>query len=520
MDVIVFPIAGGKDRAEVAGDFGEDFSKPLYRCGIEHTASVFGHKDQIHMKRRYDMPACAILHLAPSWTKCDNAIMETIRGFVYTLYPTAEQREALARTAGVVRLVYNLALEQRRTWSGRPYKGGPSRSFSAMGLSGELSELRKSFDWIGAVSQTTQNQALIDLDRAFSNFFEGRARYPRPRKKGRDDAFRHVGREVSVRKLNARWSEVKVPKIGWIRYRDTRPLPSPGNNSGENPRRPDIRSATLRAVPGGGWQISIAVRFEIAERPAPNAAIGVDRGVAIPFALSTGEMVHLPKTMARREATMRRAQKTLSRRKRGSRRHAKAQRRLARLKASNARARMDLAHRLTRRLACEAGLVAIEDLKIGNMTASARGTIEEPGRNVRQKAGLNRAILNVGWHAFERLLAYKLEESGGVLTKVRPHYTSQECATCGHVDKESRKSQAAFVCTACGASANADINAARTILARALSGEEIRRMNTTSLDAEASTSVACEASTLLAMARFNAGIMATGNPRPSGRGRC
>jgi putative transposase len=181
---------------------------------------------------------------------------------------------------------------------------------------------------------------------------------------------------------------------------------------------------------------------------------------------------------------------------------------------------MDLAHRLTRRLAREAGLVAIEDLKTRSMTASARGTVEEPGRNVRQKAGLNRAILNVGWHAFERLLAYKMEESGGVLTKVRPHYTSQECAACGHVDKENRKSQAVFVCTACGASANADINAARTILARALSGEEPRRMNTTSLDVEAQASAACEASTLLAMSRLDAGIMAAGNPRPSGRGRC
>lgn len=446
--------------------------------------------------------------------------METIRGFVYTLYPTATQREALARTAGVVRLVYNLALEQRRTWGGRPYKGGPARSFSAMGMSGELSELRKSVDWIGAVSQTAQNQALIDLDRAFTNFFEGRAGYPRPRKKGRDDAFRHVGREISVRKLNARWSAVKVPRIGWVRYRDTRPLPAPDHGPGEKPKRPDIRSATLRALPGGGWQISIAVRFEIAERPVPEAAIGVDRGVAIPFALSTGEMVRLPETMARREASMRRAQKALSRRKRGSRRYARAQRRLARLKASNARARMDLAHRLTRRLSCEAGLVAIEDLKIRNMTASARGTVEEPGRNVRQKAGLNRAILNVGWHAFERLLAYKLEESGGVLTRVRPHHTSQECAACGHVGKENRKSQAVFVCTACGASANADINAARTILARALSGDELRRMNTTSLDVEASASAACEASTLLAMSRLDAGVMATGNPRPSGRGRC
>lgn len=448
------------------------------------------------------MSSCAIFHLAIPWAKSYLANMDVIRGFVYTLYPTAEQREALAQTAGVVRLVYNLALEQRRTWAGRPYKGGPSRNFGAKGLSGELSDLRKSVDWIGAVSQTAQNQALIDLDRAFANFFEGRAGYPRPRRKGRDDAFRHVGREIAVRKLNARWSEVKVPKIGWVRYRDTRPLPPRG--AAADRIDPDIRSATLRAVPGGGWQISIAVRFEIAQRPVPTAAIGVDRGVAIPFALSTGEMVHLPETMARREDAIRRAQKALSRRTRGSRRYAKAQRRLARLRASNARSRLDVSHRLTRRLAREAGLVAIEDLKIRNMTASACGTLEDPGRQVRQKAGLNRAILNVGWHAFERLLAYKMEECGGVLTKVSPHYTSQECAACGHIDKESRKNQAVFVCTSCGASANADINAARNILARAFSDEEYRRWNTPLLDVEASASAAYEASTHLNTGQFDA----------------
>lgn len=416
--------------------------------------------------------------------------MEGIRGHVYTLKPTPEQEILLGQTAGVVRLVYNLALEQRRTFGGRPYKGGPSRNFGSMGMSGELSELRREFAWIGAVSQTAQIQALRDLDRAYANFFEGRAGYPRPRKRGENDAFRHVGREVAVRRLNAKWSEVKIPKIGWIRYRDTRPL-RPGEGGEVR-----IRNATLRRLAGGGWEISIATLCWIEERALPAAAVGVDRGVTIPYALSSGEMILMPEAVGRRRVAQRRAAKALSRRKRGSKRYAQARQRLARLRARDSRTRAHVAHVLSRQLVRDFGLVAIEDLKIRNMTASAAGTVAAPGARVAQKAGLNRAILNVGWHALERMLSYKLEETGGVLVKVPAAYTSQTCAACGHVDARSRESQAVFCCTACGEAANADINAAKTILARALRGQaDGGRGNTPSLDVEASASAAFEAST-------------------------
>jgi putative transposase len=130
------------------------------------------------------------------------------------------------------------------------------------------------------------------------------------------------------------------------------------------------------------------------------------------------------------------------------------------------------------------------------MTASARGTVDAPGSWVAQKSGLNRSILKVGWHALERMLAYKLEETGGALVKVPAAYTSQTCAACGHVDAGSRESQATFRCTSCGEAANADVNAARTILDRALRGQaEDGRGNTPSLDVEASASAAFEAST-------------------------
>ncbi|WP_051357687.1 RNA-guided endonuclease InsQ/TnpB family protein [Leisingera caerulea] len=187
-----------------------------------------------------------------------------------------------------------------------------------------------------------------------------------------------------------------------------------------------------------------------------------------------------------------------------SRRYAAARARLAKLKGKQARIRAHAAHVLSRDLAGRFGLVAIEDLKIRSMTRSARGTREAPGRNVAQKSGLNRSILGIGWHALERMLGYKLEETGGVLVKVPAAYTSQTCAACGHVDARSRESQALFACTACGSEANADTNAARNILDRALNPDRYRRGNTPLLDVEASALAACEASTRLKRQQLDA----------------
>lgn len=512
--MIVLAIAGFERGAEVIADVMKNRLQVLNSGVIQYAASVFGHKDQMHMKCANDMSSGAIFHLETSQAKTHILHMETIRGFIYTLRPTQEQKSLLAQTAGVTRLVYNLALEQRRTWGGRPYGGGTSRNFRYQGMSGELSALRKAFDWIGAVSQTAQIQSLIDLDRAYTNFFEGRAKYPRPRKKGLNDSFRHVGREIKTRRLNGKWSEVKIPKIGWVLYRDTRSLPTGGNQA------PDIRNATLRRRGDGAWEISIAVRYEFEAQDTPAACVGIDRGVAIPFALSTGAVTYLPDTIARREKRIRRARKVLSRRKRGSKRYAQARRRLSKMTLQNARARNHTAHALTRRLASCFGMVAIEDLKIKNMTASARGTIEEPGSRVAQKAGLNRAILNVGWHSFEQKLGYKMEEFGGLIIKVDPRNTSRTCSGCGHVDAKSRKNQAAFVCTACGIGHNADVNAARNILARALARNEDRRWNTPLLDVEGKALAPAEASTHNPANGFNGHVTDMEIPVSSGRGRC
>jgi putative transposase len=160
----------------------------------------------------------------------------------------------------------------------------------------------------------------------------------------------------------------------------------------------------------------------------------------------------------------RRAQRVLARRKRGSSRHAKARRRVAALQARAARIRQDWRHKASLAIPRRFATVVLEDLATRNMTRSARRTVEAPGTNVCQKAGLNRAILEQGWHGFETVLAYKLEERGGYLCKVDPRHTSQTCSACAAVDRESRESQASLRCCQCGLRAHADHNAAINIL--------------------------------------------------------
>jgi len=165
---------------------------------------------------------------------------------------------------------------------------------------------------------------------------------------------------------------------------------------------------------------------------------------------------------ARERIRLRRLQRTLARAKRGSNRRGRVKHAIARLRARETDRRKDWAEKTSTDIARRFDVIRVEDLQIGNMTCSARGTRDNPGRNVRQKAGLNRGILRSGWG----LLVRRLEDKApGRVEKIRPAFTSQRCSACGHVDAESRESQARFVCTACGFACHADVNAARNIAA-------------------------------------------------------
>ena len=254
--------------------------------------------------------------------------------------------------------------------------------------------------------------------------------------------------------MPSKWSEVRLPKIDRVRYRDTRPLVGTSNN------------VTINRTPSG-WHIrfDLAIEHDAPATPLP-AQVGIDRRVAETLALSTGEMLTLPSSLAVLDCRKRKAQRMLARRKRGSVRYANQRRRVAAIQARQGRIRKDWRHRVTRDLGKRFGTVVLERLNIKSMTASAKGTLANPGNMVRQKAGLNRSILNQGWHIFETLFSYKLEERGGYLCKVPAQYTSQTCSECGTVDGKSRDLQASFVCRHCGHHMNADHNAAINILRR------------------------------------------------------
>jgi len=368
-----------------------------------------------------------------------------LRGFRFKMAPTAKQEILFRQFSGVCRLVYNLALEQRQAW-GRAHRIGYVQQAA------DLTRLRAEFEWVASVSQTCQQQALRDLGKAFANFFAGRGEYPTPRKKRVNDSFRFQGREVAVERLNRNWGRVRLPKIGWVRFRWTRAV--------------EGRLLNVTVSPDAlGWHVSFACEIEHGAPANIAPPVGIDRGVTHALALSDGTFADMP--VERLRVLDRRARKhsrALARCKRGSNRRKKVRARLSATKAKAARIRKHFNHVQSSRIANVFGTVAVEELRAANMTRSARGTVEQPGRNVRAKAGLNRAILEQGWHQFATFLSYKLEANGGFLVSIPAAYTSQTCSCCGSISRHHRKSQAVFECSDCGHSANADTNAAINIL--------------------------------------------------------
>ena len=377
--------------------------------------------------------------------------MKISRGYKFKLDPTDAQAKAFARNVGVCRVVYNLALEQRRDHY-RQFRRATGFGISFASQCRELTELRAEVDWIAEGSLTAQQQALRDLATAYSNFFAGRADYPTFRRKGINESFRYQGREVAFRRLNKSWGVAKLPKIGEVRFRWTREIPG------------KLKNVTISLDPLG-WHISFATEREEAVARHTGPAVGIDRGVVEPIAYSDGTFAAFPKVQIKRlEKSARKAANGLSRCTKGSNRRKVAKARVAALRARMARVRKHFNHVETARLARMFGVVCLEALRIRNMTATAKGTVEEPGKNVAQKAGLNRSMLEIGWYQFHTFLEYKIAAAGGEVRLVTAAYTSTDCSCCGMREKTNRKSQAVYECADCGSAMNADTNAAINIL--------------------------------------------------------
>ncbi len=367
----------------------------------------------------------------------------------YRLLPTPAQQAVLRDHCGHARYVWNLAVEQHAHWH-------PGRT-SAPGYLAQCRQLtaaRAGHPWLAAGSQTVQQQALRDFARAMAAFFDPANPAGRPswRKAGRDEGFRIVGRgaQWDVRRVSRKAGQVWVPKAGWVRFRWSRAVP------------PGAKSYRVTRDRAGRWHVAFAVIPDPVPAPGNGQVVGIDRGVVVSVALSTGEMLRCPALTGRERIRLRRLQRTLARAGRGSERRGRVRHAIARLRARETDRRKDWAEKVSTDIARRFGVIRVEDLQIGNMTRSGKGTRADPGRNVRAKAGLNRGILGSGWG----LLVRRLEDKApGRVEKIRPAFTSQRCSACGQVDPKSRESQAVFRCTACGFACHADVNAARNIAA-------------------------------------------------------
>jgi putative transposase len=344
------------------------------------------------------------------------------------------------------RFVWNLAVEQHAHWH-------PGRT-SAPGYleqCRQLTQARAEYPWLAAGSQMVQQQALRDLAQAMARFFGSTHGRPSWRKAGRHEGFRIVAlKPGEVRRLSRHVGEVPVPKAGWVRFRWSRAVP------------PGVKSYRMTRDRAGRWHVAFAAVPEPIPAPRNGLAVGIDRGVAVSAALSTDELLRVSGLGGAERTRLLRLERKLARARRGSNRRTWVKRAIARLRVRETDRRKDWAEKASTDIARRFDLIRVEDLQIKNMTRSAKGTRGDPGRNVRQKAGLNREILRSGWG----ILARRLEEKApGRVEKVNPAFTSQRCSACRHADRKSRESQASFQCTACGFACHADVNAAKNIAA-------------------------------------------------------
>ena len=367
----------------------------------------------------------------------------------YRLEPEPGQAAALAELCAHARFVWNLGQEQRGMY--RPGRG-PTPGFAEQCR--QLTEARKAEPWLAAGSQTAQQQALRDLDQAWRNFFAGTHRRPTWRKAGQHEGFRIAGPQASrAGQVSRKWSRVLIPKVGWVRFRRSRPVP-------------DAKSYRVTRDRAGRWHIAFAAIPAPVPGPGTGEIAGVDRGVAVSAALSTGDLLKCPGLRPGERDRLRRLERKSARQRVRGRKTSNRLRRtyaaIAELKAREADIRKDWAEQVSTSLARRFDVIRIEDLSIRGMTRPARDTIAGPGRNVRQKAGLNRGILAASWGLLARRLEHK---AGDRVQKVRAAYTSMTCNACGHCEPGNRESQAAFLCLKCGHRSHADVNAARNIAA-------------------------------------------------------
>lgn len=370
--------------------------------------------------------------------------MKRLQAFKFQIEPNGEQIRAMRQYAGNARKIWNLALNRQQE-----LQTAGEKFTNSFGMNNWLPAWKQEFSYLCDSPSQTLQQVTKDLAAAYKNFFEKRADFPQFKKKGRSsDRFRFP-QGFEIDEANRR---IRLPKLGWIRYRKSRGIIGLAKN------------ITVSCV-AGKWYASIQTEREVGQPLHPSTSIvGLDAGITLFATLSDGTMFEPVNALRTSAAKMAKYQRRMSRKVKFSSNWKKAKARITTLHQRVAHTRNDFLHKTSNIISKNHAMVVIEDLNVTNMSKSASGTLEAPGRNVNAKSGLNKSILDQGWGEFRRQLEYKQAWLGGEVFAVNPRNTSRTCPACGHISAENRKTQSQFECVECGYAENADLNAAINIL--------------------------------------------------------
>jgi putative transposase len=370
------------------------------------------------------------------------------QAYNFELMPNGKQKHDMCCFAGCRRFVFNrgLAMQKEHYQNGKKFI-----YYEEMAKDLTLWRHDPETSWLLDAPCHPLQHALKDLKSAFKNFFEGRAEYPVFKKKGINESFRYPDK-VQI-KLDEANSRICLPKLGWIRYRNSRKVLG------------EVRNVTVKSR-AGKWFIAIQTERDV-KQPVPTAtkAAGIDLGITRFATLSDASFIEPLNSFKNLEDRLAHYQREMARKIKFSKNWIKAKAKVQKVHHDIANARKEFLHKNSTTISKNHAFVSMENLQVKNMSKSSKGNSEVHGRMVKQKSGLNRRILDQGWGEFRRQIEYKLSWNGGIFVAVPPHYTSQKCPKCGHTSKENRLTQAKFLCVSCTYEENADVVGAMNILA-------------------------------------------------------
>ena len=355
--------------------------------------------------------------------------------YKYELMPTQEQKRILAQATGCRRFVVNKAIELQQTCLEQNL---PFLKYTDLASLLVLWKMDDDKVWLRDAPSQALQQGLMDVSQAFKEFKAGRRGFPKFQVRNNGDSFRIP--QIRPTDWDTANSRVRIPKAGFVRFRQSRPIQG------------KIKQITV-SVDCGHWFISVVTEMDFAnDGPRRFGEVGIDLGIAQTVTLSDGTVFQLDiESIKKHEARIVVLQKQL---KEQIQKHYRCIRNI----------RQDFMRQTAHTIAQKYGWVAMENLKLKNMTKSAKGTVENPGKNVKQKSGLNRSLARVAPYAMRQAIQWALFKAGGTLVLVDPRHTSQRCPHCGFTSAENRPTQAHFGCKQCGFTQNADVVGATNVL--------------------------------------------------------